>query len=495
MKPNILFILSDDHGAWAMHCAGNDDIITPNLDALAENGVRYDNFFCASPVCSPARASIVTGEMPSCHGVHDWLCAGNADTEKYPNMKEHPHFKNPDKGIEYLENHPSYIDYLQRGGYTCALSGKWHLGRNDHPKKGFDRWFSIEAGGCNYYDPDVFENGQYSRPRRYITDLITEKAMEYLGDFKGQDKPFYLSVHYTAPHSPWSFDNHPKEYIDMYKDCEFKATPDLPIHPKQVGIGLVGDTPEKRRKHLNGYYAAITAMDNGIGRIVKALKENGQYENTLIIFTADNGMNLGQHGLWGKGNATYPPNMYDSSVKVPFIACAPFMKRRGYVNTNFHSACDIFFTLLEAGECEYDSNSYQRGQSFYREIVSGDSKEQDEEIAVCDEYGMVRMLRDKHYKLIKHYKDGSEILYDMVKDPEEKCDLSDLPEYDGVRDDMRKRLEERFKELENKLCSGKQYDVIGRGQRDLCWKEQPFVTTYEYYSDSKKRINKAKNKE
>ena len=91
MKPTILFILSDDQGAWAMHCAGNDDIITPNLDRLASEGVRFENFYCASPVCSPARASIITGEMPSCHGVHDWLCRGNVTASRYP--ADHPYYR------------------------------------------------------------------------------------------------------------------------------------------------------------------------------------------------------------------------------------------------------------------------------------------------------------------------------------------------------------------------------------------------------------------
>ena len=104
-QPNIVFILSDDQGAWAMHCAGNEDLRTPNLDRLAESGVRFDEFYCASPVCSPARASIVTGKAPSCHGVLDWIAGGNIDTNRYPEMAGHSRFQTRDHAIEYLEGH------------------------------------------------------------------------------------------------------------------------------------------------------------------------------------------------------------------------------------------------------------------------------------------------------------------------------------------------------------------------------------------------------
>ena len=139
MKKNIVLILSDDQGAWAMHCAGNEDLITPNLDRLAKMGARFTNFFCASPVCSPARASIMTGEMPSSHGVLDWLSGGNMNTKDYPYMKDHEHFQTEDQAIDYLEGHDTYVKHLSQAGYHCALSGKWHLGDSVHPKEGFEK--------------------------------------------------------------------------------------------------------------------------------------------------------------------------------------------------------------------------------------------------------------------------------------------------------------------------------------------------------------------
>ena len=127
-RPNIIFILSDDQGAWAMGCAGNDEIRTPNLDRLAKEGMRFENFFCASPVCSPARASILTGRIPSAHGVHDWIRSGNVDVDNLrKEVLESGLFKDERKPIEYLKGQTTYTEVLAQNGYTCGLSGKWHL--------------------------------------------------------------------------------------------------------------------------------------------------------------------------------------------------------------------------------------------------------------------------------------------------------------------------------------------------------------------------------
>ena len=156
-KPNIIFILSDDQGAWALECAGNHDIKTPNLNKLAQKGIRFDEFYCTSPVCSPARASIVTGKIPSYHGVQDWIAKGNLDSKKYSQMAELPDGMQEDVPIDYLEGNKTYMEILADNGYNCALSGKWHLGDNVTKKKGFEQWYSLGRGGCHYYAADLFE--------------------------------------------------------------------------------------------------------------------------------------------------------------------------------------------------------------------------------------------------------------------------------------------------------------------------------------------------
>ncbi|MBQ4354084.1 MAG: sulfatase-like hydrolase/transferase [Clostridia bacterium] len=476
MRPNILFILSDDQGAWAMRCAGNHDIHTPNLDRLAAEGVRFENFYCASPVCSPARASIITGEMPSCHGVHDWLCRGNVQGDAHPYMSEHPHFRS-DVGIEYLEGHPSYIAVLAENGYNCALSGKWHLGNQDHPKEGFSGWFTISGGGCAYYSPDFFENGRFTVSHDYVTDVITDRALAFLDELEQKEEPFCLQVHYTAPHSPWTPENHPDEYLALYKDCAFTATPDLPIHPCQQTSAPLGDTPERRRENLTGYYAAISAMDANIGRLLDKLDRDGLADNTVVIFTADNGMNMGHHGIWGKGNGTYPPNMYDTSVKVPFLIRAPFLTRTGITAQRSASHCDLFPTILDIASADYTLNEHQPGSSLCGYLTDGCPDTADSPfIAIYDEYGFVRMLRGERYKLIRRYRHNDDELYDMLEDPDETHNLIDEPALADVVREMSDRLEAWFDRYADPKCDGKNsLTLTGSGQRDLCWETDAFA--------------------
>ena len=134
--PNIVLVLTDDQGPWAMGCAGNPESRTPNLDRLAATGVRFDNWFCTSPVCSPARASLLTGRIPSSHGVHDWLRGGNMTNGN-------------DRAIEYLAGISGYTDLLAEAGYVCGLSGKWHMGDSLRPQQGFSYWYAHQTGGSN----------------------------------------------------------------------------------------------------------------------------------------------------------------------------------------------------------------------------------------------------------------------------------------------------------------------------------------------------------
>ena len=163
-KPNIILLLSDDQGEWAMGCSGNNEIITPNIDRIAREGIRFKNFFCASPVCSPARATLLTGRIPSQHGVHDWLRDDNKKQEE----------------IEYLKGQTGYTDILSKNGYVCGLSGKWHLGKSSTPQKGFDYWFAHKSGGGPYYNAPFYEDGELVNKDGYATDIITDKAIDFI---------------------------------------------------------------------------------------------------------------------------------------------------------------------------------------------------------------------------------------------------------------------------------------------------------------------------
>lgn len=460
-KMNFLFILSDDQGAWALHSAGNADVITPNLDELAREGNRFENFFCVSPVCSPARASILTGKIPSCHGVHDWLRSGSLNKEDLGEIKDSPCFHDEKKAIPYLEGQITYTDILAQNGYQCALAGKWHLGDSVHPQHGFSKWFTIGRGGCPYYHPDIVDEGHVYFDDRYITDIITDKAMNYLDELSSEKKPFYLAVNFTAPHSPWEESDHPKEYLDMYRNCEFNATPNLPINPNQIPSAPYG-TGERRKELLRGYYTAITAMDAQIGRLIAHLKEIDEWDNTVVIFSGDNGMNMGHHGIWGKGNGTFPLNLYDTAVKVPMIIRIPAKEDHGRIIHTMHSHYDLFQTILEIAGINYEKDEKLPGNSLIPALFEKD--EEDGDLVICDEYGANRMIRTKEWKYIHRYPYGPHELYYLIEDPDENNNLIDDPSCLAILKSLRKRLNLWFFKYADDKMDASREAVTGYGQ-------------------------------
>ncbi len=501
--PNILFILADDHGAWAMGCAGNEELKTPNLDAIAHQGVRLENCFCASPVCSPARASIFTGKIPSQHGIHDWLKSGHLDSDEAlsdelkrniaqldaPWYYEWPKSQiGNDKAIRYLDGHETFTQILAQNGYVCGLSGKWHVGDSFHPQAGFTFWRTTAMGGDNYYYPVVLEGGKMNlKENCYITDYITDNAVEFL-HARDRNNPFFLSVNYTAPHSPWAAMHHPEHYVRMYEDCPFASTPDVPPHPwapnshkslkqwqaeKHPGIRFSGSTfgpipetwQEHRKESLRGYYAAITAMDANIGRILQELQDQGLEENTLVIFSGDNGMSMGHHGIWGKGNGTKPVNMYDSAVKVPALFRLPGKLSAGTVCDQMVSHYDFFQTILDIAGIGYESPDSLPGQSF-KAVLEGSGEPARESVVVYDEYGPCRMIRTHQWKLILRHPNGPHELYDLVNDPGEELNLYGQAGNDSVVNDLQSQLKTWFERYVDPALDGKAEAVTGDGQID-----------------------------
>lgn len=498
-RPNFLFILSDDHGAWALGCAGNKELKTPNLDRLAKLGVRFDNFFCTSPVCSPARASIMCGKMPSAHGVHDWLAKGNLSDSQISDelIRAYEREDLPwyyqwgksqitgDTPIQYLAPHRTITGELAKNGYICGLSGKWHLGDSATPQAGYTYWKTLALGGDNYYHPMMLVDGKIKMlDDRYVTDVITANAMEFL-DTRDKSKPFYLSVNYTAPHSPWAAVHHKEEYIEMYRDCEFDSTPNLPPHEwtrfgkmtldewhstphpgirySQMNYPPIPETwNEHRRESLTGYYAAISAMDEGVGMLLDRLESDDLLRDTVIIFTADNGMNMGHHGIWGKGNGTKPVNMYDTSVKVPAIIAAPGRFPGNRVSHRMLSHYDLFPTLLDIADIENRPEPEQPGTSFKR-LLEGGTDNSSESIVVFDEYGPCRMIRNTEYKLVLRYPGPCE-LYDLTADPDEYRNLYEDPAFSQTIASMTSELDAWFEKYVTSEHDGINEPVTGGGQ-------------------------------
>ena len=466
-RPNILLVLADDHGAWALPRETNQELQAPNLQRLADDGMQFQDFFCTCPVCSPARASLLTGRMPSQHGVHDWLAAGNTVAEHEPGRQG--------LLLPYLEHEYGYTRVLAEAGYNCGLSGKWHLGDCHHPQQGFSFWQVHAKGGGKYYGAPMVKNGELYHEPEYVTDAITRNALEWLEEIKQRPQPFYLSVHYTAPHSPWDRDNHPKElFDDYYRRCPFRSVPDGLAPPAWVeGVSIPVRDQETRRAHLSGYFAAITAMDANIGRLLDWLGQNGKTQDTLVIFTGDNGMNMGHHGVFGKGNATWPLNMFEESLKVPLLVSHPGHIAPGRLDRHLLSQYDFMPTLLDYLGLPLPAGRNLPGRSFAA-LWRGQELPESREVVVYDEYGAARMLRTPEWKLVVREPNGPDELYDLHHDPGETCNLAGRPETAAREQDLRRQLREWFDHYavpENDACRKL---VDGYGQYGRCGEPEAF---------------------
>ncbi len=449
-RPNVVFVLSDDQGPWAMGCAGNGEIQTPTLDALAARGTRLENFFCASPVCSPARASLLTGQIPSRHGVHDYLFG----TDVGP------------AATDYLSGQVAFTDVLAEAGYRLGLSGKWHLGANDRPRPGFVHWYAHRGGGSPYYDAPMYRGGRPETVPGYLTDALADDAIDFLDAEADRGEPFLLSLHFTAPHSPWA-GQHPDEVTARYADCAFDSCPQGPLHPwtplDQTGRPLGGESDT--RAALVGYFAAVTAMDAALGRVLDRLDGCGLTTSTMVVFSSDNGFNAGHHGVWGKGNGTYPQNMYDSSVKVPAIIAQPGRIGVG-VCDELLSAYDLGATVLELAGVPHETLEVGPGRSFAGLLRPGAPPGTGRDrVVVFDEYGPVRMIRTPRWKYVHRHPDGPHELYDLDADPGEAHNLVSASEQRQIVTGLRGELEDWFRSYADPAYDGATLPVIGTGQR------------------------------
>ncbi|MCP4751915.1 MAG: sulfatase-like hydrolase/transferase [Proteobacteria bacterium] len=434
-KTNIVFVLTDDQGVWAAGCYGNPEIRTPNIDRLAETGVRFENFFTTIPVCSASRASFLTGRIPSQHGVHDFISA-----------------KGDDK--TFLDDEICYTDVLAEHGWTCGLSGKWHLGNAILAQHGFSHWFAHPHGAGQYNDQEMIRDGVKEVAKGYVTNAITDDALAFIDAKAKDDAPFYLSVNYTAPHSPWT--GHPQDIVDSYDDCPFESCPQEEPHPWAI-IPKKADPTQAdsttfglsdnlgNRESLKGYFASITAMDLDVGRIVDRLEALGLRDNTLIVFAADNGYSCGHHGFWGKGNGTYPVNMYENSIKVPFVASHPGVIPEGIVQSAMVASHDFLPTLLEYVDLPLP-DTHLPGRSFLPALKDEQAPGRDA-VVIYDEYGYCRMIRTRDWKYVhRYYPDGPNELYDLVNDSDERRNLVDDPAQAQRIKELREQMEAWFKE-------------------------------------------------
>lgn len=444
-RPNIMLLVADDQGPWALGAAGNDEITTPCLDSLAARGTRFSDFYCTSPVCSPARASILTGEMPGRHGVLDWVLprASGAQAQRY------------------LDGQETFVHHLAGAGYRTGLFGKWHLGDASAPQSGFERWVALEESHGPYVDAPFVSDRPADDCRGYVTDVIARHAAQFASE--DDPRPFFASVNFTAPHHPW-IGQHPQRFLDLYADCAFTSCPQDRRSPDLHDslAPAVQSALSEPRPSLVGYFAAVSAMDAAIQAVLDALEAAGTRDNTVVVFTSDNGYSCGHRGIWGKGNATWPLNLSENSVKVPMIIEWPGAFRPGHVCRQPASAYDIWPTLLAlAGVTDAGADKPGRDLAHHEGLCPDDPLRP---VSVYDEYGAARMVRKGRHKLVLRWPGGPHEMYDLDVDPDERQNLWDDPRQGAVRAELERDLEQWFARYANAPWDARGLGVTGTGQ-------------------------------
>jgi choline-sulfatase len=404
-RPNLITIVTDDQAIWAVGLYGNAEIHTPNMDRLGAEGLVFSNAFVATPVCSPSRATYLTGLWPTEHGVEDWIAPFEAATGA---------------GIAGM----TWAHVLQRNGYRTGLIGKWHLGtsRPSHPKSmGFDHFMGFTGGGNKAMDPTLEVDGAIVRMKGPTPDLLVDDAIRFVRD--NRDRPFALSVHFRAPHTPYG----PVPEVDRrpYK----KLDPELP--------NFEGLDPEQIKTRTRKYYASVSSIDRNLGRLLKLLDELDLAENTIVLFTSDHGYNEGRHGVTTKGNGRWivggqvgptRPNMWDTSIRVPLMVRWPRKISPGSRTDHTVSNLDMYKTVLGALEIPIPADSKAHGVDFSPLLRGKALPDREVLFGIYDLHNAglahMRMIRTKKFKYVRSYRSNfRDELYDLQSDPGETTNL------------------------------------------------------------------------
>lgn len=436
-RPNFLFFMTDDQRFDALSCAGNPLLKTPNLDRIAAEGVRFASAFVTNSLCSPSRATIVTGLYSHAHGV-TWNTG--AHTRLDPAL-------------------PTFPKLLQQAGYFTALAGKWHI--RSEPE-GFDHWCILPGQG-RYHDPVMLAGGTRVKLRGYVDDLIADQAIEILGN-RPTDRPFCLLCWFKAPHRSWE---PAKRYAGEFEDVTIPepATFNLDLSERPAAIrdsdlqiadmpdffqmGVPRDAPRAVRKRLNfhhyvkQYYRVLLGVDYNVGRLLDYLDKNGLAENTFVLHTSDNGFFMGEYGLFDKRM------MYEPSIRVPMLARYPAGFQGGRVDTE-HMVLnnDICPTILDYAGVPRPENIRNHGASWRPVLEQGRPVSWRQswvyeffEYPAIGCVGKIRGVRANRWKLIHYIQQPEQFeMFDLEKDPEERNNLYDNPRHGNKRDELRAEL-------------------------------------------------------
>jgi arylsulfatase A-like enzyme len=425
---NVVFIMTDNQGAWSLGCYGNPDIRTPNIDSLAADGIRFTDAYCVNSVCSPSRATFFTGLLPSQHGVHCYLGGEKPDAQIGQDAYN---------TIAEFTNLPQV---MVESGYTCGLTGKWHLGDSLKPVEGFDYWFTKPKGHTStFFDDEAIWEGEIYQEPQYFTDAITEHALNFLR--QKRNDPFFLFVGYNGPYGlgKHMVETHRNRHTEYYADKELSSFPIEPVHPWLKANREIINNPVS----IRGYAAAASGVDDGVGEILDELRRLGLDEETLVIFTADQGLCGGHHGMWGMGDHSWPLHTFEEALHIPLI-----FRHKGQIpagSTYDRRTCnyDFFPSLLDnlgLGERLTD-RSHLPGSS-YAEALAGNPFAGDSRI--FHEFENARMVRNDRWKYTWRKPDGPDELYDMAADPGERNNLAKEPVSAEVISNLREEIDSFF---------------------------------------------------
>jgi arylsulfatase A-like enzyme len=493
-RPNILFILTDDHSAQAVSAYGGGLNRTPNLDRLAGQGLRLDRCFAVNSICTPSRASILTGQYSHRNGV--------------------PTFNSLDPSTVTVAHR------LREAGYFTAMLGKWHLGSDP---QGFDAW-NILPGQGRYRDPVLYDRDGHRVYPGYVTDVITDLAIGMLEN-RPKDRPFFLMCHHKAPHREWTpsvryrrefaqrripepatlrddyqgrADALREQRQSVFRDLtrrDLKIDPPPGLSPKERDewLGTVPDSVRveseggarviqgkeldawKYQRYMQDYLACIQSVDDSVGRLLDWLDANGLRENTLVIYTSDQGFFLGEHGLYDKRF------MYEPSIRMPFLVRWPALIQPGLNSAALAINCDIAPTFLDAAGLPIPQSMQGRSllplckgtvpqdwrHEFYYRYYHDPGHHN-----TRAHFG----IRSDTHKLIHFWKTGQKELYDLVQDPQEMTNLFGRPGMESITRD----LEERLVRLQVNLGDTNQFsttlpeDTVDRRPRQMDRKHADF---------------------
>ena len=412
-KTNLVLILTDNQGPWTLGCYGNAEIRTPNIDRLAREGMRFTRAFASNAVCSPTRATLLSGLIPSQHGVHCFL------DDKY--------MVGP-QAYDTLAEFRTLPKILSANGYVCGLTGKWHLGANLTPQEGFRYWITMVHGStAEFYDMPVIENGQVRKEPKYATDLWTEHAIRFLRENK--DRPFFLYLPYNGPYGLGRLLLNParNRHADYYADKPLLSFHRDAAHPWLFNNKEYLNNPVSIRRVA----AETSGVDDGVGAVMEELRRLGLDENTLVVYTADQGWMGGTNGLWGMGDHTRPLSAFDGMMQVPLIVRHPGAIRPGTTSDLLTSNYDFLPAVLGylgLGDKLAGAKPRSPGRD-YSPVLRGQTLAWENVVYYEMEY--VRAIRTENWKYV-HRPQGPLELYDLKNDPYEKFNLYGQPPHAAV---------------------------------------------------------------